>query len=771
MELNSELFACIDNSSNISNFSNMLVKIDCSTQIGDSNEIFLENYLFLAISALGFICSIILLFNICIKRKKHTKNFKKGSMRKLFQILPILDLIISIYWLLSNIFFNTAGKIYNFRGYCSIMSLTYLSITTFYFCFMCLLLKHFRKIHTNPIEGIIKTKINIITYLIISIVTGGGTGVLAYFFNIVGRSPLITCFINTELSRLNILILIIPITCIILTIVQILKGIFCSRIISCDEKIKKLYRKNALNSIVFIILHCPMFTLLIYFGITNLKINNINVDNIYIKCFIFFTTLISSMIPFIINLLRLSQGLIRCECCIVCCCCCKKKKTSRSNRLSTLRKSTMESNFSKDLKLNEDDKFDWLDQHAIEFFMRDILIGIAYSIEQSMEFGDDLDESFDSINYINHNINFLNFDLNDDSIKKSTYLDVNITEYAPKTFAYLRLQDGLNIDEMINSFLPMNNSVGISKSKGKSGSFFISTDDNKYMIKTLKKDEFDLLKNSFVENYLTHINHNPNSLLCRLYGLYKLTLAQGDEFLIIVMRNVIGDFKDNAYRRYDVKGSTHGRSVNITENIKNLILKDENFVEIEKKIFLKKEDIQKFHKIIKDDSNFLKKQQVMDYSLFIIKINLTDEESKDIFSKNTNNTNNTNNNAIYENETEANLLVSNYAENNNMHHDVNGYKHYLFAHYENKNIAYILSIIDYLQFFNLRKRLEFDYKTKVKFVDETTLSCVNPNLYAKRFVNFLKTIVAYEEDFTLKGKNETKKEDNLIKAINKNFSE
>ena len=228
MEFNSTLFDCFENNinntnnSNITNFSSNIPNIRCEEKIGTSGKVYLKNII-LTTSALGFICSIILLFNICIKNKKHTKNSKKGSMKKLFQILPILDLIISVYWILSTIFFYNAKQISIYREYCSIMSLTYLSILSFYFCFMCLLLKHFRKINTNPIEGIIKTKINIILYIIISIITGGGTGAIAYFFKMTGRSPLITCFINTESSRISTLILIIPIICIILTIIQIFR--------------------------------------------------------------------------------------------------------------------------------------------------------------------------------------------------------------------------------------------------------------------------------------------------------------------------------------------------------------------------------------------------------------------------------------------------------------------------------------------------------------------------------------------------------------------
>ena len=52
----------------------------------------------------------------------------------------------------------------------------------------------------------------------------------------------------------------------------------------------------------------------------------------------------------------------------------------------------------------------------------------------------------------------------------------------------------------------------------------------------------DNLVNKRVKEY---ISENGNSLLCRLYGLYKLTMVKGQDFLLIVMRNVIGDYHKN----------------------------------------------------------------------------------------------------------------------------------------------------------------------------------------------------------------------------------
>ena len=751
MKINEAFFECPNNHTN------------CSSQIGLSGDS--NFYIFIIIPVSGFICSLILLLNICIKKQKYLKYNKKGSMKRLFQILPILDLISSLYWIISSTFFKTSEYIHDRKEFCAVISLLYLSLLTFYFCFMNFLLKHFRKISSNPIENILKTKTTIIFYIIISIIVGVGTGIIAYLFQIMGRSPLNTCFINVELSNLSFLILIIPLFFIFLISYEIIKA-FRTSFIKNDEKIKKLYKKNAKYSLIFILLHFPLFFLLIFFGIFQ------QIDQELQRLLIFLTTLISCMIPLTVSVIRLLQGLARFEL-FYNFCCCKKKKitTSRQNRRYTIHRYSMDTNFSKQLSLtlNESEKFDWLDEHAIEFFMRDILIGIAYSIQQSIQYGDNLDESFESINYIEYNINFLNYNLNDDTIRHSNFLDVNITEYFPKTFAFLRKKDGINIDEMINSCLPMNNINGISKSQGKSDSFFISTDDNKYMIKTLKKDEFNLLKNSFLENYLNHIIENPTSLLCRLYGLYKLTLAPGDEFLIILMRNVIGDFKDNILKKYDIKGCTYGRTclINDDNDIKKMVLKDGNFNEIEKKINLSPYDIEKFANIIEKDATFLKNQNVMDYSLFVIKIKLSDNEYKEIFddfdtpkSLNMREENNDISKIILSEKNRqsacdisgGNIMISDFMDEseirqkNYKYHDCNGYMNYIFNDNNNETFAYILSIIDYFQYFNCKKRLEYLYKTKIKMTDQNTISCVHPNVYSQRFKTFIKTAVGYTED-------------------------
>ena len=83
---------------------------------------------------------------------------------------------------------------------------------------------------------------------------------------------------------------------------------------------------------------------------------------------------------------------------------------------------------------------------------------------------------------------------------------------------------GLTFDILINSFDPQFNRDSVFKAgegTGKSGSFFFSTHDNRFMIKTMKVNEVSIFL-SFLPKYVEHFEKNPNSLLAKIYGVYTV---------------------------------------------------------------------------------------------------------------------------------------------------------------------------------------------------------------------------------------------------------
>ena len=790
MKVNEALFNCTEEIVNNSDINGTTEEIDillqCSTNIGycKKNGV----YGIRAVSIIGFLLNFIfLIFQFLRIKRKKKKNHRKNSMRKLFQILPLFDCITSIYWIISSFKFPKAIHIRDNINFCAGLAFLYIVCFTFQLVMINCILIHFRKINLNPMEGILKPHKNVIIYIIISLVAGLIVGKIFFSFDVVGRSPMNTCFINTSMNERYGLFFLINIFLIIVAIAQIIIDLCCRGMFITDKGIRKIYKKNSLYVFIFCVLHIPMLILYLQ---TSIQKDLLEMSDHTYQIYSFTISFFTSMIPLIIGLLRYFQGLTRLDCI---------SDLLKNNSVSKMRYTRTLSNnirIKKDLSL-ENDPYEWLESHVMECFMRDILIGVATGLKRSKSFGNEIlmENPGDSMDYEQYDINFKTleeFELKDETINESDYLKIKVTNYAPKSFAYLRNLENINIDEMIESFLPKNNKQGLSKSQGKSGSFFISTDDNKYMIKSLKSDEIDLIRNGFLKKYIGHIQDTKNqSLLCRLYGMFNITLAQNDEILIIVMRNVIGDLKDNTVIKFDLKGSTYKRKEDFDVNdINNKVMKDLNFNEIEQNIMISKQRIDHLRNIISLDSKFLSESELMDYSLFLVKLTLNKEEAEEIFGQNikkdqesavkqlfssqfSNESQNQNiDNETKKEEEEINnensilkiepLKIEN--EGKKKFSDIKYYKQYLYPSL-NQGTGYIISIIDYFQYFNFFKVVEAGiiskFKTGLKKKNNNTISCVDPKTYSERFIKYVYQLTDVNQIFkSNEGRYQKEMEDN-----------
>ena len=752
------------------NCSNIdLNKVNCSTIIGYSFSPQVPAA-FLVLSIAGLILNCILIIDFC-RQKSINSSRKQSSMKKLFLILPILDSITCCYWIVSESFFWHAERINDYIEICSGLSILYISVFTFEFVFINFILIHFRKISLNPIEGILKPDKNIIIYFIISIIFTVIMVLFCLTAKVIGRSPMITCFINTEITRGNGFIFLIPITTILSIIIQIIYDLCCREMFVSDKEVRQAYKINITYVLVYTLLHIPLIVLI---SITSGRKSAITEKEKPLISYIFFCTLLTCSIPMIIGIIRNCRGFT------------KIKKIKRLQRALTLSKGARKSmaGFNADYNkpFNEtsvdsyEDQFDWLEKHAMEFFMRDILLGIAHCINNSKEFKKDGEKNIkldlqnkENEEILKHNITIQNFPLSekDPEVSKSRYLNINIHEYAPKIFAYLRNLEEIDLDEMINSFLPKNNKRGISESQGKSGSFFISTDDNQYMVKTLRSDEFELIRHTFLSKYVQYLTHYPDSLLCRIYGMYNIILSQGEEILVIVMRNVIGDFQDNIVAKYDLKGSTANRKSDFNmEKSDSATMKDLNFNEYEHGIMISRENIKKFRKITKLDSTFLSQLELMDYSVFLVKLTLKQSEEIDLFGEEIRKKKDYAfsdlmvNNSIKPSfmgedinlnyDSDENNLKINEAQRNTTKgegkiYNIKHYRQYLFPSFK-PGTAYILAIIDYFQMFNFYKVVESGIKRKFA-KDAEGVSCVDPKTYSKRFIKYFEKLTDIKKLF------------------------
>ena len=755
--INDDYYQCFKKNSTDSFYTQDSKYINCDALIGYSYNSAVP-ISFLVIAIIGLVLNFLLIKDFIIKSNNSSR--RQSSMKKLFAALPVLDCITSIYWIVSSVAFRKVQNICDHKNLCAFLSIIYFSVFIFEFIFINFILIHFRKISLNPIEGILKPGKNIKIYLSISIIAtllilGNITGI-----KIIGRSPMNTCFINTEQSGPKGLIFLIPITSTFCVIFQVIYDLKCRQLFINDKEVREAYKINSMYILVFSLLHIPMFLLII---ITSAKKIGILANEKVLINYTYFSTLVTCSIPMIVGIIRNCKGFTKIK---------KIREIQRRFTQTMFRQKTINEinrKFSKPLTDNctPEDQFDWLEKHAMEFFMRDILLSIAHCIYTGKSYGrniylQNLDKENES--YIKHNIAFDNFKLNDPSVTQSEYLDVTVIEYAPKIFAYLRNLENINIDEMAESFLPKNNKQGISESQGKSGSFFISTDDNQYMIKTLRVDEFDLIRKTFLNTYVSYVTKNTSSLLCRIYGMYTITMSQGEEILVIVMRNVIGEFKNNIIAKYDLKGSSANRISDFDmESSDSSTMKDLNFNEFEHGIMISRENIKRFRKLTRLDSCFLSSMDLMDYSLFLVKLTLDKEQAADIFGdKIREKQDSAFSELMVENSIKpsmsimsngASLQISSVLDNLNVDelkprktlqekgeifHNIKYYKQYLFPSLM-PGVAYICAIIDYFQMFNFYKYVESGLKTKFG-QKKDKVSCVDPKTYSKRFIKYFETL-------------------------------
>lgn len=218
---------------------------------------------------------------------------------------------------------------------------------------------------------------------------------------------------------------------------------------------------------------------------------------------------------------------------------------------------------------------------------------------------------------------------------------------------------------------------------------------------------------------LQYIRKNPNTMLPRFYGVYSMKHEGiGGVVRFVVMNNWFATHND-LKEKYDLKGSTVGRTVGgVPEKVKSgSILKD---LDIRRKIYLPDEIYKPFMIQLKLDAEFLAQHNVMDYSLLV---GMSEDGSEDAGSKR-----------------KPNMVDSSFQ---------NIFQQYLHgtsslsADSGDREIAYF-GIIDVLQQYNTKKKLEHLIKS-VRYEGDN-ISIVQPSYYAKRFVDFISSKFAPESE-------------------------
>ena len=346
--------------------------------------------------------------------------------------------------------------------------------------------------------------------------------------------------------------------------------------------------------------------------------------------------------------------------------------------------------------------------------------------------------------------------INFDKKKEEVFI---LKEFAGIIFNNIRVYLGFDKDDFISSISPQDfiTELMISNqtifeelcSTGKSGSLFYYTRDGKFIVKTIKKDEYKLIK-LILPDYFRHLKANPLSLLPKFLGCYVLTRKyrkKRTKIYFIVMLNVFATSK-HIHIRYDLKGSRVGRRVLTGKRDKEIMakgdlsLKDLDLEKRKEKMYVgEKSEI--LLNQIKHDADFLCKIGVNDYSL-LLGIHYINREKK---------MNSQQNSEIRKEKTADNedsfIKESSLSDKSC---DSRNEKLKTLCDFEDGGIisetgneVYFVGIIDILTKFNFRKKCEHFIKL-VRYCSNT-MSCTPPDMYRDRFVNYMSKVIVKSSNF------------------------
>ncbi|KAK1371873.1 1-phosphatidylinositol-3-phosphate 5-kinase [Heracleum sosnowskyi] len=158
---------------------------------------------------------------------------------------------------------------------------------------------------------------------------------------------------------------------------------------------------------------------------------------------------------------------------------------------------------------------------------------------------------------------------------------------------------------------------------GKSKSFFAKTLDDRFIIKEIKRTEYESFL-EFAPDYFKYMKdcfeQGNQTCLAKILGIHQVTVRQknGKETKhdLMVMENLM--FGRNISRQYDLKGALHAR-LNSAPDGSGDVLLDQNFVNDmnNSPFYVGRQAKRNLQRAVWNDTTFLNSINVMDYSLLV----------------------------------------------------------------------------------------------------------------------------------------------------------
>eukprot|EP01063_Lacrimia_lanifica_P013742 TRINITY_DN20356_c0_g1_i1.p1 TRINITY_DN20356_c0_g1~~TRINITY_DN20356_c0_g1_i1.p1 ORF type:complete len:1570 (+),score=520.97 TRINITY_DN20356_c0_g1_i1:58-4767(+) len=292
---------------------------------------------------------------------------------------------------------------------------------------------------------------------------------------------------------------------------------------------------------------------------------------------------------------------------------------------------------------------------------------------------------------------------------------LSIKTFAPAVFMRMLQWTGGTPEGFLEDWCNALLDLGGEESKGKSRATFVHSAERRYIIKTLNYGEFTTLRN-VLPSYYTHLLHSPNSLLNHHLGAFRISRGREQRYFTVLLNLLPATVSFSTI--YDLKGSTFKRAASAADKTANPpLLKDNDFLDAAERLSIGVIDQHILLAQLETDVAWLQRHNVMDYSFLVGKVASPGGEpgastSPPSFRS-----------AGDDRDGAAPSLTQ-----------TGGHTAIRNAH---SQVAFYVGIIDFLQDFNMTKKLAHTLKTTVGGAEKDALSTIPAEDYGNRFMSFM----------------------------------
>ena len=499
------------------------------------------NIVMMIISILGIIINSI--FSIGYLKNiisiKNRDNAGISIVEKILCMIAIVETFISVFWLINNFMVDADSKS------CEIIAYFEIFLYLFDWLILSTSLYQIKIILLNPQE-ILESGKRVFKYIIGCAVISLVGLLLSIFAEIGGRSPMYTCFIDLDhmdkgyKMALFWIFFMVPLLCLAFGIFQIY---LIMR--SVQYKNDKNNREFFIEYSYFVITYIISSILLILVYLIDYIIKKRNpkiIENEGYQVFISIVTFLTCSTPLIVGVIRYYRtGLLKRICTF-----CKKRRTN--NNLIEERDEEEQQQLINFDENTQENRIFQIERIILEKLIIKYFTAVSFALGKSKYKEEENDSNYKTENFLIEEkkeyridreeiLKDLDLSLNDDiKVLSEANIDIEVTEYNSSLFKKLRQLEGLNEDKIIEMFQPKKGTNQLIHQV--KDSFYINSSNKLLMLKKIKREQMYFFQNNILPHLYDYFVNQPNSIICRIFGLYRIKIELNEEVYIALIYNI-----------------------------------------------------------------------------------------------------------------------------------------------------------------------------------------------------------------------------------------